>query len=601
MHTRSWILTAALCGLLAAGLSGCAASPPAADPAAHHMARVERNLRPPVSFVGDTPWTLSDRMRHYGVPGVAISVVDQGRVVWTRAYGLADRVVGTPLTPDSLLLAGSVSKPVAAYGALTMVQTGELKLQQPVNGQLRSWQIPANALTAQVPVTLEQLLSHTAGLTVHGFMGYPAGTPVPSTVAILNGSAPANSAPVVVEHLPGSAWRYSGGGYTVAQLLMGDVAQQPFAALMQTRVLGPLGMVDSSFDNPLPADRLPRAAAGVLPDGSDVPGKHHSYPEMAAAGLWTTSQDLARFLIEVQQALAGRSPRLSAALAQDMVTPRLDGDYGLGLGVPVIGGERYFAHGGWDEGFCTLLIGSQTSGQGVVVMINANQPALMAEIQQAVAFDYAWPGVTAQVAQPISAQALATAPGRYRVNGEQFAQVTREGGRLFLALGGLPRSELLAVGDNRYLQREQQEARSFGTDAQGRPVLILSNSRGKSETQPRLADSQQAPRELLLSGQYEAAVAAYRALRDAKDPAAEENYLNARGIDLVNQHQLDAGVALLKLNTALYPNAANTWDSLGFAYAAQGEKALARASYEHALHIDPGFASATAALLRLGH
>jgi hypothetical protein len=135
-----------------------------------------------------------------------------------------------------------------------------------------------------------------------------------------------------------------------------------------------------------------------------------------------------------------------------------------------------------------MLIGSQTSGQGVVVMINANQPVLMAEIQQAVAFEYGWPGVTAHVAQPITAQALATALGRYRVNSGPFALVTREGERLFLALGGLPRRELLAVGDNRYLQREQEDARSFGTDAQGRAALILSNPRGQSLTQPRLAD-----------------------------------------------------------------------------------------------------------------
>jgi CubicO group peptidase (beta-lactamase class C family) len=572
----------------------------AASPNDPRIAEVERGLRPLVSFTGDASWSLPDRMRHYGVPGVTITVVNEGKIAWTRTYGLADREAGTPMSSSTLLLAGSVSKPVSAYAALRMVQAGELSLQRPVNAQLKSWHIPSNAFTEQVPVTLAHLLSHTGGLTVHGFAGYTAGTPVPDTVAILQGAAPANSAPVIVDQVPGSAWRYSGGGYTVAQLLMSDVAQQGFPALMQARVLGPLGMVDSSFTNPLPADQLPRAAAGVLPDGSALPGKHNSYPEMAAAGLWTTSQDLARFLIEVQQALKGQSPRLSQALAQDMTTARLGSGYGLGLGLPVVDGQRYFAHGGWDEGFCTLLMGSQTSGQGVVVMINANQPALMDELKQAVAFAYGWPGVKSHSALPTNAQALATAPGRYRVNGEQVAVVVRDGDRLFLHYGGLPSSELVTVGPNRYLQREQPRERSFEAGADLAQALLMDKPDGPQERLARLPDEQRQPRELLLAGEQDAALKAYRALRDAGDLAGQEDYLNGQGLDLITQHQLGAGLALLQLNTALYPNAANTWDSLGFAYLAQGDKAKARESYQHALRIAPGFASAKAALQTLG-
>ena len=570
------------------------------DDVAARVTAVENGLRPPNTFKGDVPWSLADRMRHYGVPGVTITVVDKGVIAWTRSYGLADRDAKIPMNNSTLLLAGSVSKPVAAYGALRMVQAGELKLQQPVNERLKSWKIPANDFTAKVPVTLEHLLSHTGGLTVHGFAGYMAGTPVPDTVTVLNGKPPANSAPVLVDQLPGSAWRYSGGGYTVAQLLMMDVAQQSFPALMQERVLGPLGMVDSSFNNPLPAAQLPRAAAGILPDGSALTGKRNSYPEMAAAGLWTTSQDLARFVIEIQQAIQGKSPRLSAALVQDMLTPRLGRDYGLGLATPNFEGQKYFGHNGWDEGFCTLLIGSQTSGQGVVVMINANQPALMDELQQAVAFAYGWPGVQARAVLPASAQALAGAPGRYRVNGEQVAVVTREGDRLQLNFGGQTRKELVTVGDNRYVQREHRFERSFEFDSKGdAQALLLHNVGRPNERLPRLHDDEPMPRELLVAGKYDAALKAYTALRDAHNDAANENYLNGAGLDLVMQNQLEAGVALLKVNTELYPKSANTWDSLGYAYLAQGKKALARENYEQALRIDANFGSAKEALLRL--
>jgi tetratricopeptide (TPR) repeat protein len=234
------------------------------------------------------------------------------------------------------------------------------------------------------------------------------------------------------------------------------------------------------------------------------------------------------------------------------------------------------------------------------VMINANQPAFMAELQQAVAFAYGWPGVKAQASLPASAEALAQAPGRYRVNGEQVAVVTREGDRLYLAFAGLPRSELVTVGPNRYLQRERQAERSFELDAQGARALLLSEPKDPVERLPRLAKDALQPRELLLAGRYDDALKAYQTLRDAHDDAAKEDYLNARGMDLVHKHQLQAGLALLRINTALYPNAANTWDSLGAAYLAQGNKAMARDSYRQALRVDANFASAKQALANLG-
>ena len=341
--------TGIFCGALACSLWLAAKDAENVDA---RVDEVTRNLRPPVSFVGDPTWTLKERMAHYGVPGVSIAVVDGSKVVWTRAFGLADRESGEKVRVDTLFQAGSVSKPVAALGALRMVAAGELDLDQPVNERLKSWRVPHNDFTKKMPVTLSQLLSHTAGLTVHGFPGYAVDAKVPTMVEILDGRPPANTAAIVVDQLPGSAWRYSGGGYTVAQLLMTEVARQPFAKLMKSRVLEPIGMRDSSFDNPLPRKLLPRAAAGILPDGTAVAGKRHTYPEMAAAGLWTTSKDLGLFGIEMQRALGGKSDLLSKALAEDMLSPRLDSGYGLGFGISEVNGESYFGHGGWDEGFC---------------------------------------------------------------------------------------------------------------------------------------------------------------------------------------------------------------------------------------------------------
>ncbi|MDQ3038854.1 MAG: beta-lactamase family protein, partial [Pseudomonadota bacterium] len=152
----------------------------AADDTEARIERVNQGLRPPVSIAGDETWSLADRMRHYGVPGVAITVIDDNGRAWTRVYGLADRESGAPVRTDTLFQAASISKPVAAVAAMRLVQDGKLTLDQPVNERLQSWTIPENELTAKVPVTLAHLISHTGGLTVHGFGGYAVDAPVPN-------------------------------------------------------------------------------------------------------------------------------------------------------------------------------------------------------------------------------------------------------------------------------------------------------------------------------------------------------------------------------------------------------------------------------------
>jgi CubicO group peptidase (beta-lactamase class C family) len=168
-----------------------------------------------------------------------------------------------------------------------------------VNRWLRSARAGGQLTTAQ-PVTLRHLLTHTAGFTVHGFPGYAADAPVPNVVQVLNGEPPANTAPVRVDQLPGKAWRYSGGGITVAQLLVvQDVTLEPFPAFMRRTVLGPIGMAHSTYEQPLSAAATARAASGYRASGQPVAGRFHTYPEMAAAGLWTTPSDLALWIMDV--------------------------------------------------------------------------------------------------------------------------------------------------------------------------------------------------------------------------------------------------------------------------------------------------------------
>jgi CubicO group peptidase (beta-lactamase class C family) len=326
------------------------------------------------------------------IHGLSIAIIQDGRID-ARAYGLT-APGGPAVTTTTLFQAGSISKPVAAAGALKLVEQGRLALDEDVNVKLKAWKVPENEFTVTQKVTLRRLLSHTAGLTVHGFPGYDVQQPMPSAVQVLGGQG--NTPAVRVNVAPGSIWRYSGGGYTVMQQLLADLTGKPFADYMREAVLVPSGMSRSTYQQPLPTARAAETATGFLADRSAVPGRWHVYPEMAAAGLWTTPTDLARFAIEVQQSLAGKSSNvLSQAMTRQQLTAQMN-DFGLGFALAGVGAGRHFSHNGRDHGFDARLLAFADIGQGVVVMINANDNSgALARIVDAVARIKKWPPRTA--------------------------------------------------------------------------------------------------------------------------------------------------------------------------------------------------------------
>jgi CubicO group peptidase (beta-lactamase class C family) len=461
------------------------AAPPApaqqAGPAAH-IAAVERSLLPAVQVRGRSysPATLEQRMRELKVPAVSVAVIHDGKLEWARAWGMADVASGRAATTETLFQAASMSKPVAAMGALRLVADGRLTLDGDVNQWLRSWRIPADSLTAAQPVTLRHLLTHTGGLTVHGFPGYAAGAPVPDVVQVLQGKPPANTAPVRVDQLPGKTWRYSGGGITVAQLLVQDVTGEPFPAFMQRTVLAPIGMVHSTYQQPLPADAAARAATGYRPDGSPVEGRFHTYPEMAAAGLWTTPSDLALWIMELQAAAAGRSARvLSRDMAAQMLRPG-PGMWGLGVSVRPAGNGVAFEHGGANEGFRGQFFGFVESGEGVVVLTNSDAgDQLVGQVVQALARSYGWPGYQARELVPaeLSPEALRAFVGEYSVPGTPVrVTLALEGGVLFGTQSGGERSELVPLAGDVLALLVNGQVLRVERNAAGQVVALVAGS-----------------------------------------------------------------------------------------------------------------------------
>jgi CubicO group peptidase (beta-lactamase class C family) len=289
--------------------------------------------------------------------------------------------------------AASISKPVAAMAAMRLVLDGKLALDRDINAVLKSWHVPGSELTRAQPVTPRALMSHTSGADDgFGFPGYDPGAPLPTLTQILDGGGPSNVGKVTFARRPYDGYKYSGGGIVLMQLAMQDITAVPFADFLQSTVLAPLGMANSSFAQPPAAALAARAARAHNGQGKRSPVPFHVYPEQGAAGLWTTPTDLARFVIEVQKAVRGpRGAVLDIASAREMVSPVGTGPFGVGFTVTKDGEGWYFEHGGSNWGFRASIAGHLRKGYGLAIMTNSDSGgALIAEIEDRIADAYNW-------------------------------------------------------------------------------------------------------------------------------------------------------------------------------------------------------------------
>lgn len=443
---------------------------------------------------------IRSQMQKRGIPGLSLAIIQDGKILKVQAYGFIDKDGKVPLTTNTLFQAGSVSKSVAAMGALYLVEQNKLFLDENVNVKLKSWKVPDNEFTTDKKVTLRGILSHTTGLTVHGFPGYAVGAKIPSVVQILDGAAPANTQPVRVDFVPGSRWRYSGGGYTVLQQLMVDVTGVGFPEFMKNNVLSPLGMTNSTYQQPLPPELAKLTATGHYNNRRLVEGRWHIYPEMAAAGLWTTPSDLAQFAISIQNAYAGKSGSvLTQSMTRQMLTDQKNRD---GLGVFLQGDSTTlrFGHNGRDEGFDALLTASVDKGQGVVIMINANDNShMMGRIVDFIADYYHWDGFPVKRAKPVAAdvdsKTLKAFQGRYELFNNRMVTFKADNQRLFTLEDGFVDEEFVPVSTNKFTSTDRNVSVIFITDANGTVTgfTLQDDEQGYQRTVPRigpLADAQ---------------------------------------------------------------------------------------------------------------
>lgn len=354
-----------------------------------------------------------------------------------------------------------------------------------MNSNVLSWKFPYDSLANGRKVTIANLLSHTGGLTVHGFGGYEKGVDIPNIAQILDGKPPANSAKVRSMYAPGLKFEYSGGGITISQLIIMNTVHESYEKYMYDNVLKPLGMINSTYSQFPPREKRAQMASAYYADGKQVPGKYHIYPEQAAAGLWTNPSDLSKYIIETQLAYEGRSQKvLNKQMTRIRLTPYIDKLAALGVFIVDEDSTKYFSHGGSNEGFRSMYYGSMEDGNGLVIMVNSDNGDIIPEIVNSIARVYQFKGLYHSKvikAVAITSTQLQSYIGTYEIKPGLILSITRKGDQLYGQVTGQQQYTLFPLAENKFYLNLGDTQIEFIKDDKGEIVKAVVYQNGPHE------------------------------------------------------------------------------------------------------------------------
>lgn len=549
-----------------------------AETSSDHIRKVEEGLLPPLPVNGERTWTLPERMKYYNVPGVSIAVIDQFKIAWARGFGIADRSSGAPVTTETLFQASSMSKTITAAAAMRLTEKHVLNLDAPIESQLKSWKLPASEF--KKPITLRMLLSHRAGLNVPGFPGFEQGEALPTILEQFDGIGASNTQPLRVVMEPGTKFRYSGGGYLLAQQLMMDVTGMPFDEIIRKEILEPLGMKHSYYNHPPSSEQLKFVAAGHDENGDVIAEKFRIHTDLAASGLWTTPSDYALFIIGLQNSIQGLpNSLLSAPSAKAMITVE-NGPMGIGVFVSSRKTVNYMVHPGNNWGFYSIYFAHPEKGYGVVVFTNHdNGSALVNEIVRAVAHEYNWQDFLSVFLNRIhpSIPDLDSCVGRYKISADDVLSIRRTAHRLLGATTFSDEFELIPVGPKRFVH--PQEAILYNFEDQEVSITNDYSFEGFGEETNkavRINERELIPSELLDSGKTEEALALLETIITKNSIEIEPSALVSRAQALIHRGKPKAAFELMTWTSQKFPAIASIYDAMA-------EAAMALNDNEHVL------------------
>lgn len=384
--------------------------------------QLESGIRGHVKFLGESEnlSSITNKMSEYNIPALSLAIISQGKIEWADIYQNVNFPEVQKLDCASIFQAASLSKPVTFLAALHMHAAGEIDLDKNIQNYLKDFVLPQGKQTVENPVTFRNIFSHTSGIISGGYQGYAKGLPLPSDLDILRGSAGVNSPAIDVITSPNEIMAYSGGAYTLAELALQDIYSDDFSNIMKKWILEPVGMNHSEFTQPLLVSKPNQVARGYTQSGNVLDGGWRDYPEQAAAGLWSNSIDMAKFLIEIYKAYQGKSSIFSQSDIKSIISHERDGHvYGFILNRS--GDDISITHYGGNAGYRTGMTISLTSGNGLVYLINSdNGGALGNELLLSASQVYGWQHFkqTNVHSTEVGSEILKELPGEYKWNNQ---------------------------------------------------------------------------------------------------------------------------------------------------------------------------------------
>ena len=443
---------------------------------------VESNITSNIIINDEKPNTIDERMAKYNIKGISIAVVHNYKIEWAKGYGWANVEEKKPVTPNTLFEPGSISKTLNAVGILKLAQDKKLDLNTDINSYLTSWKFPYDSISKGKKITLTHLLTHHAGLSVHGFPGHDINGPIPTIYEVLDGKQPSFTPAVRSEFEPNLKYQYSGGGTSISQVLLTDITKQAYDVWMDQNVLKPIGMVNSTYAQPPSKEKQLICASAYNRDGTPVSNKFHVYPEQAAAGLWMTPSDLANYVIDMQLAYKGQASKvLNPEMVKLHLTPYNNSEAAMGTFIQDINGAKYFEHSAGNDGFCGEFIGSLEDGNGVVIFLNTDNFKIIPEIVNSVAKTYQWKNYYREPKKKstiiVSDDIIKSYEGVYLFD-DQFAVIGKSNNEYHFFASGT-KAKMHFTSNTSFFNEEFAAVKEFIFDEKGQVIGYKRNVNGK--------------------------------------------------------------------------------------------------------------------------
>ncbi|TXD82887.1 beta-lactamase family protein [Subsaximicrobium wynnwilliamsii] len=434
--------------------------------------KVENSLSPLALNPGASLWNLEKQMQKYNVSGLSIAVIHNYEIEWAKGYGSTGAKEIPNVTEQTVFQAASISKFVNAVAMLKLMELKKIDLNEDINNYLTSWKFPYNKNVDTNPITIRQLLSHTAGLSTHGFGGYKNSDKLPSIIQTLEGKNPANSDKVEQILPTNKKFKYSGGGTTISQLILMDNSISSYESFLNKNLFEPLQMNNSFYSTEF--DKYPKDLAfGHKGNGKTLNNNYNLYPESAAAGLWTTPTNLSKLITDIQRSLKnGTGKILSQQATKELIEPTLkNSNSALGVFSENQNGQLYLQHSGANKGFRGKFYFSAENGNGVVIMLTGTNTEIIEEIIRSVVLVYNWAGFEKLLVSPelnLRDIDLRKYIGTYVLENRNV-QVSLKKGDLILTEKGKWSSKLTALNNSTFVVDivKPQATIEFVTDTDG--------------------------------------------------------------------------------------------------------------------------------------